>query len=116
MQGQYATRHTYHPDPTVRWIDLAFAFHALLLSLVTLTQLKLRLWRRNDRQDATTIECNNRKPTREVYFLLAGAGLVVITSIAAVIFVDSNGEGRPRWQWLDVVRVLCLSCQPLHFL
>lgn len=116
MQAQYATRHASHPDPTVRWIDLAFAFHALLLSLVTLSQFKPHLWGWNDRQEATSLEFNNERPTRTVCWLLAGAGLVVIISIAAVIFGDSNGEGRPRWQWLDVVRVMFLLLTPSYFL
>lgn len=116
VQAQYATRHPSHPDPTVRWIDLAFAFHALLLSLLTLSQFKPRLWRWHDHQNAAGLELNNARPTRTVCWLLVGAGLVVIISIAAATLGDSSGEGHPRWQFLDVVRVMSLFLIPSYFL
>ncbi|KAJ5195231.1 cystinosin [Penicillium cinerascens] len=103
VKAQYVTRHPSHPDPTVRWIDLAFAVHALLLSLLTLSQFKPRLWRWHDHQNATGLEFNNARPARTVCWLLAGAGLVVIISIAAATLGESSGEGHPRWLFLDVV-------------
>lgn len=114
VRAQYATRHTSHPEPTVRWADFAFACHALVLSGVTLSQFQSWVWGWKYGKGTNNDEFNNTRPTRLVCWLLLGAGLIVTISIAAAFVGSGNGEEDTRWQWLDVVRLDSSPCCSSH--
>lgn len=88
VRNEYARRHPDAPEPTVRWNDLAFATHALIVSAITLSQFYIWGYSR-DRQQRLS------NPIKAVI-----VGCLTTTAIS-VFMVD--GE---KWQWLDVAYTL----------
>ncbi|KAI5856960.1 L-cystine transporter [Tricharina praecox] len=90
VRKEYADRHPDAPEPTVRGNDLAFAAHALVISMITLSQFWTSLWgyERHPTQ----------KMSRPMKAFVAGCFAVVGISCACV---DSDS-----WGWIDVVYTL----------
>jgi cystinosin len=97
LRHQYAIRHPVSPEPTQRFNDLAFAVHAAILSIITLSQF----WWRGFTRDRSS----RLKPIPAG--ILLGSCLAVWITAAIVISKGRNGgQGKddPRsWAWIDVI-------------
>ena len=96
---QYAIRHPLSPEPTVRFNDVAFGVHALVLCVVTYSQFWPRLW---GWKQTTGVQ---RHANRTTLGLLVGGLLGVALTIVIVLARSGNGDpsdGR-QWAWIDVV-------------
>ncbi|TGZ79921.1 PQ-loop-domain-containing protein [Ascodesmis nigricans] len=94
VRDQYSVRHPNSPEPTVRWNDLAFAAHALIISTLTWSQFFAWGYERHRSQRLST-------PVTLLIFSIFGA---IVLSAG---FVDPTGGHR--WQWLDVIYTLQYS-------
>lgn len=97
VQAQYRLRNN-NEDNTVRSNDVAFAVHALLLSVITLSQFSSWLW---------GFERRTCRVGRGVEGLIA----VSLITVAWVIFmiIAKGGDWqrhRETWAWLDLVHVV----------
>ncbi|KAI0194604.1 PQ loop repeat-domain-containing protein [Astrocystis sublimbata] len=97
IRYQYALRNRGH-TPTVAFNDVAFAFHAFILTLVLNTQYFLpSLW---------NFELNPRqKPTRFIAGVFAGCIGAVLTIIYVVAAQSPDADARTSWAWLDVIYI-----------
>lgn len=100
IREQYALRN-HGLTPTVQFNDLAFAGHAVVLSLITLTQFYAPLWgfkERSTRGAGATISTT-------VIGILVGCVLGVLVIIFVVI-IRHDPNPRTGWAWIDVVSSL----------
>ena len=89
IQQQYSARH--HGDAnTVRGNDVAFAVHALVLSLITLSQFWSRLW---------GFERRKWKVGNGVWGVVLCCCTGIVWTMGMAIRAESRG-----WEWIDVVR------------
>ncbi|KAA8896112.1 PQ loop repeat-domain-containing protein [Sphaerosporella brunnea] len=88
IRQQYARRHPEAPEPTVRWNDLAFAVHALIISIITWSQFYCWGYERHPQQR-----------------LSASMALVIILCLCSIIFSCSVVDGKIL-EWIDVVYLL----------
>lgn len=95
VRAQYAARNGGH-TPAVAFNDIAFAAHALLLSLVTVSQyFSPRLWR-----------FTPTAGTRISRFILGTAVGCVLGVLVVILRVPAGSEAvdpQRDWCWLDVV-------------
>ncbi|KAE8371788.1 PQ loop repeat-domain-containing protein [Aspergillus bertholletiae] len=96
IRHQYATRHPGSEESTVRFNDLAFAVHAVILSTLTYTQFWPTIW--------------GFKVSRfqRVSKPVAGLFWGSIAAIAILIFIvlgqsPDGGYDPSTWGWIDVV-------------
>lgn len=81
--------------------DVAFAIHALVLSVITLSQFWTRLWGFERRVPfVKLVGCG-------VWGLFTGAA-VAIASVVVLVLVRGKDGGRDPtgWAWIDVVRIV----------
>ena len=90
MQEQYQERHD-GDENTVRANDVAFAAHALMMSMVTLSQFWHRLW---------GFEKRTWRVGRGIWAIVGSCCLGVLWTVGMVYLAGDKG-----WQWLDVVSV-----------
>ncbi|KOS19624.1 Cystinosin -like protein [Escovopsis weberi] len=96
IRAQYAAR--YHGlTPTVRLNDIAFALHALLISILTLSQYSLpRLWRFPPTSSSST------RPSRFILGCIAG-GTLSVTAFALLVLAHPAPRPALAWCELDLV-------------
>ncbi|KAH8801541.1 PQ loop repeat-domain-containing protein [Xylogone sp. PMI_703] len=97
IRHQYALRNN-GLTPTVEFNDLAFAGHAVILSLITLTQFYSPLWGFEERNKHGA----GAKISTTVLGILAGCVLGVLITIFLVV---SRNDPDPTtgWAWIDVI-------------
>ncbi|KAJ9614028.1 hypothetical protein H2200_002164 [Cladophialophora chaetospira] len=99
IRAQYAARHPVSPEPTVRFNDVAFGVHAVILVLLTYSQFFSQLWgfKVSSRQRAT----------RPVLGVLWGS-IVGVAGIVAVVSSRSGWRNQDAldWAWIDVLYTL----------
>lgn len=95
IRHQYAVRNPHAPVPTVRPNDFAFALHALIICLVTASQLWSRLWGFE--------VVPGRRATRFTQCLFLGsiAGVLIIWITVAIL--DHDRHDPSSWAEIDVV-------------
>ncbi|RMZ90341.1 hypothetical protein DV736_g2437, partial [Chaetothyriales sp. CBS 134916] len=91
IRHQYAQIHRLSPEPTVRFNDLVFGVHALILCVVTYSQFFPRLWR---------LELS---PVDGVSPPVLG---IIVGSLGSIAVTIVLVLGSDQWQWLDVIYVL----------
>lgn len=96
IRKQYAARNPISPEPTVRFNDFAFAFHAVILSALVYSQFYPQIW--------------GFKVSRFQHVSKPVAGLFwgSIAAIAIMIVIVSTqspdgGYDASSWAWIDVV-------------
>lgn len=97
IREEYGIRH-HGLEPTVKFNDLAFAAHAVVLSALLLTQFIPSLWgfKKRSRRDPGA---RPSKPILGVFF-----GSIVGVAIVAVIVAARHDEDvKTGWAWIDVV-------------
>lgn len=94
IRYQYAARNPLAPLPTVRFNDLAFALHAVLLTSVTYSQFYCWGLKRD----------RSQRVTRPILGICAGSVLGVVCVAALVNARGLDGGNDPSgWAWIDVV-------------
>lgn len=95
IRHQYAVRHPEAPEPTVRANDVAFAFHAVLLSVLTYSQFYPMIW--------------GFKASAHQNVSAPVAGMVVgcVLCILGVFLLawSKGGNDASDWAWIDGVRL-----------
>ncbi|RMZ77419.1 hypothetical protein DV738_g4381, partial [Chaetothyriales sp. CBS 135597] len=91
IREQYAQLHPWSPEPTVRFNDLVFGAHAVVLCIVAYSQFFPSLWRLK----RSTVD----RITPPVMGIVVGSLCAIAVTIVLVVASDS-------WQWLDVIYVL----------
>lgn len=100
VREQYAARNNGH-TPAVAFNDIAFAAHALLLSLITTSQYFFpRLW--------GFAPAHGTRPSRFILGTVAGCVAAVVAVLVLVAAAGGGAEGdgvdaRRDWAWLDAV-------------
>lgn len=90
---EYALRNPTSPEPTVRFNDVAFSFHAMILTLITLSMFSKSLW--GFTQDGQRIMA--KMTVCIIWSCFIGVGITLVL----VLFV---GAGDPHdWAWIDLV-------------
>jgi cystinosin len=102
IRKQYAARNPISPEPTVRFNDVAFTAHALVLSALTLSMFWRRLWGFEQRRG------------QRISPGIMGIGIVCILGVlwTVVMVLAGGGEDPEDWAWIDVVG-RC-NCNGLH--
>ena len=91
IREQYAQRHPLSPIPTVRFNDLVFGAHAVVLVFLTYTQFYSSLW---------GFEVSQlQRASRPVLGIVVGSFVAVVV-VLVLVNVSS------AWQWIDVLYVL----------
>jgi cystinosin len=91
IRRQYAGRHPLSPEPTVRFNDLVFGAHAVVLVVLTYTQFYSSLW---------GFEVSKlQKASRPVLGIVIGSCLAVALTAALVLLYDT-------WEAIDILYVL----------
>ncbi|KAL1875273.1 hypothetical protein VTK73DRAFT_10229 [Phialemonium thermophilum] len=114
IRAQYAARH-HGLTPTVRFNDIAFAAHGLLLSLIVTSQYIPRVWgfsqpptspeSTRSRSRARNSPGGRHRPSR----IISGVALGCIAGVVTVLFLvltspeRASTEPTSAWVWLDVV-------------
>jgi cystinosin len=100
VRREYADRHPASPEPTVRFNDLAFGVHALILCFVVYSQFWPRLWGWKPNTAA-------RRHVNKVSLGLIWGGMLSVVITIIIVFATGNAgadtNGR-NWAWIDVVR------------
>ncbi|KAI9866416.1 MAG: hypothetical protein M1813_001538 [Trichoglossum hirsutum] len=97
IRYQYAVRNPVSPEPTVRFNDLAFAVHAVLLSCITYSQFWCWGFKTNRAQRISW-------PIMGIFF---GSLLSVVITILIVIAKGGDQtEDALGWAWIDVIYAL----------
>lgn len=95
IRDQYAARHPISPEPSVRFNDLAFAIHAVILSTVVYTQFFPAIWGFK--------VSRHQRASRGVVGVFWGS---VASVIIILLLVRARGGNDPLdWAWIDVVSI-----------
>lgn len=95
IREQYARRHPHAPDSTVRPNDFAFALHALILCLITYSQLWSHLWK---------FEALPGKRATNVTYAIFGGSIAAILVVAVIVLLHRNNiDSSNDWAALDIV-------------
>lgn len=97
IRKQYAARN-HGLTPTVRFNDLAFAGHAVVMSLVVLTQFWKRIWGLKKGPG------KERQISTPIIAVIAGS---FIAPLIVLLLVQSSDNPDPQtgWAYIDVVRI-----------
>lgn len=98
IKEQYALRH-HGLTPTVELNDLAFAGHAVVLSVLTYTQFFPQIWGFDKGLD--------RGREGRISKSIMGIFIGSVLGVGVVLFVVVSNPEDPRngWAWIDVVRI-----------
>jgi hypothetical protein len=96
VRDEYARRNPASPEPTVRFNDFAFAFHALVLCLITYSQFFPSIW-------GFSVGSRQRA-SRVVLGILVGSVFAIVIVVFLAATHDKQGSSGPsRWEWIEVV-------------
>lgn len=101
IREQYRERNAAGLENSVRFNDLVFAVHALVLSLVAWTMFWPRLWGWDD-------GCGGRGRERRISEWVGGVGVGCLTAVGAVLLIvlmKGDEDARVGWAWIDVVSI-----------
>lgn len=100
IKEQYALRHPRAPDPTVRFNDLAFAAHAVVMVVMTYSQFYALIWKFDVPKDQRT--------SSVVRAIILGCIFAVLLASSRAALNDANNDPNAEaWTWIDVVGILC---------
>ncbi|KAJ5719042.1 hypothetical protein N7493_007497 [Penicillium malachiteum] len=96
IRAQYAARHPLSEEPTVRFNDLAFAVHAVILSLIAWSQFWPIIW---------GLQVSRfQKVSKPIAGLFWGCILAPLIVIGVVLSQSPDGGYDPSsWAWIDVI-------------
>lgn len=93
VRAQYAARNPRAPEPTVRFNDVAFAAHAIVLTLLLLSQFFKGIWG------------FKQSRTQRVSTWIMSLALVCILGVLLVLsaVLRYGSDDARGWAWIDVV-------------
>lgn len=98
IREQYAFRHPLSEDPTVRFNDLAFAVHAVILSALVYSQFWPIIWRFK--------VARSQRASKPIASLVWGSmGVVAIVVCIVLGRSPDRGYDPASWAWIDVVSI-----------
>ncbi|KAK3675374.1 hypothetical protein LTR78_004884 [Recurvomyces mirabilis] len=99
VREQYAARHPVSPEPTVRFNDLAFGLHAMIMCIVVYSQFWPKLWGWKQTLDV------RRHANRLTLGLLWGGLVAIGVTVTIVLAQSKHGSSldAKSWAWIDVV-------------
>ncbi|KAI9849689.1 MAG: hypothetical protein M1837_002815 [Sclerophora amabilis] len=97
IRSQYAFRHPVSPEPTVRFNDLAFGIHAVILSVLVYSQFWCWGYRR---------ERGLRMSRIMVGIFLGSLTSTVMVTLIVTMKGRNGGQDASGWAWIDVVYAL----------
>ncbi|KAL9031790.1 MAG: hypothetical protein Q9196_000217 [Gyalolechia fulgens] len=95
IRQQYAVRNPSAPHPTVRFNDVVFALHAVVLSALTWTMFAPRIW--GFEQGAA------QRVGTTIWGIAIGCVLAVVAVTGFVAAGPAAGHDAQGWAWIDVV-------------
>ena len=104
IRREYALRH-HGLTSTVQFNDLVFAGHAIIITVITLSQFFPLIWGfdKKGRRGAGT------RVSKSVLGILVGSPLGVAI-VAVIVAARHDEDPRVGWAWIDVV---CISLQAM---
>ncbi|KAH8700652.1 putative L-cystine transporter [Talaromyces proteolyticus] len=96
IQEQYAARNPHSPKPSVRFNDLAFAVHAVILSTLVYTQFYPSIWGFK--------VAKYQRVSKPIAGLFWGS-LIAIALLAWIVVTKSpdGGSDPYSWAWIDLL-------------
>lgn len=96
IRQQYALRHPLSEEPTVRFNDLAFSVHALIITALAYSQYWPWIW-------GLTVS-RHQTASRAMKGIIFGSATLVGAMICIVLGASPNGGyNADTWAWIDVV-------------
>jgi cystinosin len=97
IRQQYAARNPVSPEPTVRFNDLAFTVHAVILSAIAYSQFWPQIW---------GLKVSRFQRVSKPIAGLFWGSLLAIAILTLVVLTQSPDRGYDAsyWAWIDVVR------------
>ena len=92
IRHQYAIRNPVSPEPTVRFNDIAFALHAVVLSAITWSMFFPRIW---------GFEQGVWGVGRGISGIFVGCVLSII--LLAAFVGSKGGYDASGWAWIDII-------------
>jgi cystinosin len=99
IRREYALRHN-GLTPTVQFNDLAFAGHAVVLSVITLSQFVPAIWgfdKKGKRGAGVRV-------SRMILGILVGS-FVGVGFVAVIVAARHDEDPKTGWAWIDVVSI-----------
>ena len=95
IRAQYAARNPLSPEPTVRLNDVAYAVHAVVLSILGLTMFSKTIW---------GFKQGKERVGMSIWGTAVGC-IVAVFWVIGLVLVKSKDVGKDPlgWAWLDVV-------------
>lgn len=107
VRSQYAARHPLSEEPTVRFNDLAFAVHAVILSVIAYSQFWPAIWGLK--------VFRAQRISKPIAVLFWGSILVPLLVVLIVTARSPDGGYDPSsWAWIDVVSTLRIDGMAWH--
>lgn len=101
VREQYAYNHPLSPEPTVRGNDFAFAFHAVILCIITYSQFYPRLW---------GFKTSRRQQSSPLVLGIFWGNVLAVLILICIVWVKGNGGMDTKgWSWIDVVSLTLCS-------
>ncbi|KAM3066612.1 hypothetical protein ACMFMG_002325 [Clarireedia jacksonii] len=97
IRREYALRHNGH-TPTVKFNDLAFAGHAVVVCVVILSQFVPSIWgfdKRGRRDPGARV-------SRSILGLIVGCAVGIIT-VLVIVLARKDEDAQTGWAWIDVI-------------
>jgi cystinosin len=104
IRKEYALRN-HGLTPTVQFNDLAFAAHAVWISIITFSQFWGSLWGFEKR--------GRRDPGARISNAILGimiGSLVGVATVMFIVVVRQDNNPQTGWAWIDVVSNTCVPC------
>ncbi|KAL2397730.1 Cystinosin-like protein [Exophiala dermatitidis] len=99
IRAQYTARHPASPEPTVRFNDVAFGVHALVMVLLTYSQFFQWPWYLH--------VSSNQRASGPVLVIVWGSIVAIVALIILVMSYSGWQRQDPQdWAWIDVVYAL----------
>lgn len=96
IRSQYAARHPVSLEPTVRFNDLVFGLHAVVLTALTYSQFFPKLWGFE--------VLSSHRIARPIAGVFWGSIFAVLIVLLIVLTQGRSGHYDPlAWAWIDVV-------------
>jgi cystinosin len=96
IRQQYALRHPFAPEPTVRFNDLIFALHGTIVCIIFYSQFYPKLWK---------FEVVKGQRASSVALGIFYGSIVGVAITTMFVFLFKGGRDTPdSWAEIDIVR------------
>lgn len=98
IRDQYAARHPRSPDPTVRFNDLAFGVHAVILVVITYSQFYPSLW---------GFQTSSLQRSSRIVLGIVYGSIIAVIAVSVFVWIHSGPRDQDAldWAWIDVIYI-----------